>query len=200
MFNGIIENQAKFVEFNKNYLILNFFDLTETQLLKIKLGDSIACNGTCLTVTKIDGNKLSFDLAPETILKTNLSKLQTNDILNIEFPMRIGDKINGHLVYGHIYGLGKIISVTQDNIVTIETEKSVFQYLDYKAPVTINGIALTISDIFVDKLRFSVNIIPFTWSHTNLKFAKVDDLVNIEPDILAVYSIGITKRDAKNSS
>ena len=126
MFNGIIENQAKFVEFNKNYLILNFFDLTETQLLKIKLGDSIACNGTCLTVTKIDGNKLSFDLAPETILKTNLSKLQTNDILNIEFPMRIGDKINGHLVYGHIYGLGKIISVTQDNIVTIETEKSVF--------------------------------------------------------------------------
>ena len=178
--------------------MLEFFDLEDDELFQIKLGDSIACNGTCLTVIRVQDKNIIFDLAVETVLKTNLSKLHQDCVLNIEFPMRIGDKINGHLVYGHVYGVGRIVEILENNIVIIETEANVFQYLDYKAPVTLDGIALTISDIFVNKMQFSVNIIPYTWEHTNLKFAKIGDLLNIEPDILAVYSIGITRRNAKN--
>ena len=196
MFNGIIRNQAEFSEFNteNNILKLDFLDFNQDQINQISLGDSIACNGTCLTVTKIKDRTLSFNLALETILKTNLTTLHQKNLINVEFPMRIGDKIDGHLSYGHIYGYGKIIEIMQDNIIRFETDNAVFQYLDYKAPITINGIALTISNIYAPENQFEVNIIPFTWENTNLKFAKINDVVNIEPDILAVYAIGITKR------
>ena len=197
MFNGIIRNQVEFSEFNKenSILKLDFFDLNQDQINQISLGDSIACNGTCLTVTKIEDSTLSFNLAEETILKTNLTTLHQKDLINVEFPMRVGDKIDGHLSYGHIYGVGKIIEITKDNIIRFEADDEIFRYLDYKAPITINGIALTISNIYIENNQFEVNVIPFTLENTNLKFAKINDVLNIEPDILAVYAIGITKRN-----
>jgi riboflavin synthase len=200
MFNGIIENQAKLISCKNSKLVLELLEPITKPIANIKLGDSICCNGVCLTVTEIFGNSINFDLAPETILKTNLTRSTNESIINLEFPMKIGDEISGHLVYGHVYGLGKLVSISEGNIITIETTQEIFQYLDYKAPVTIDGIALTISDIFVDKIQFTINIIPYTWEHTNLQYAKIGDQLNIEPDILAVYTIGIAKRYGKNSS
>jgi riboflavin synthase len=199
MFNGMIKYQAKFLEFNKqnNTLKIELIDISEDEIKNISLGDSIACNGICLTVVKIEENIFFFNIAPETILQTNIINLKQDDHINIEFPMRVGDKIDGHLNYGHIYGTAKLIDISENNIFLFETKNNVFQYLDYKSPVTINGIALTISNIYTDKNQFDVNIIPFTLEKTNLRFAKINDVVNIEPDILAVYTIGIVRRNGQ---
>ena len=195
MFTGIIRNIGK-IKFINNYSIA--VEIFHNK--KIEIGDSIACNGACLTVVKIDVNLLYFDLAEETIKITNLSLLKADDLINIEFAARFGDKIDGHIINGHVYGTGEIVDIIENNngwIFSFYAPDNIFKYIDLKASIAVNGISLTISNLNIEKQIFEINIIPHTFKETNLHISKIGDRVNIEPDIFAIYAIGIMSRMKK---
>ena len=193
MFTGIIKHLGVLKKIETNRIVI---EIHHEQ--NVEIGDSIASNGVCLTVVKIENSLHFFDLAKETLDKTNLSQLQIDDIINIEFAARFGDKIDGHIVNGHIYGLGIVENIIQNEngwIFSFILPLEIFKYIDYKASICINGISLTISNLNIENHSFEVNILPFTFENTNLQNLKVRNYVNIEPDIFAIYAMGIMKRN-----
>lgn len=157
-------------------------------LADIAIGDSIAINGVCLTVSSIQRDVVSFDVSGETLKSTNLGDLKRGDKVNLEPSLRPDSKMGGHFVTGHIDGIGRIRSRrVEGNAERIEIEASadVLHYLVRKGSVTVDGISLTVVDILED--AFSIVIIPHTASLTTIGFKKIGDTVNLEPDILAKY-------------
>lgn len=153
-----------------------------------KLGDSIAINGTCLTVVEIKGNVLSFDLSEETLGSSNLGELKVKDRVNLEPALRLDDRLGGHFVTGHIDGRGKIRSKTLEGDVykiVIGTEPWIAEYLVEKGSVAVDGISLTVVDVLKD--GFSLVIIPHTARLTTIGFKGPGDSVNVEVDILGKY-------------
>ncbi len=155
----------------------------------VKVGDSIANNGCCLTVVGIDGMKLSFDLLRETEEKTNLHALQTGSVVNLERSLRADSRLGGHFVTGHIDATGtirKFHQVRKDYELIISFPKKYGVYLVPKGCIAIDGMSLTVVDVHPD--TFSVWIIPHTLEVTCLKDRKIGDLVNLEFDLLAKYT------------
>lgn len=153
-----------------------------------ELGDSISINGTCLTVVEKRDNIMTFDISDETLRSTNLGQLTVNDSVNLETSLQLQSKIGGHFVTGHIDGLGTIIS--KDRIgdvfkIAVRTEKSLTDLLVTKGSVAVDGISLTVVDVYKD--GFTVVIIPHTAQMTTLGFKKPGNTVNIEVDILGKY-------------
>ena len=187
MFTGIIENIGKVncieeLSGSKKMLIESILsnDLNPS--------DSIAVNGVCLTVVNVNKKSFEVDVIKETLNLTNLSKVEINHKVNLETCAKIGDRINGHIVTGHIEGIGKIISKETVNIqtdFTIKIDTQLLKYCIYKGSVCIDGISLTISDI--DNESITVSIIPYTLINTILNYKNIGDLVNIETDIFAKY-------------
>lgn len=152
------------------------------------LGDSISVNGTCLTVVEVKGDGLSFDLSDETLRSTNIGRLKIKDRVNLEPALRLDAKLGGHFVTGHIDGVGKIQSKTLTGDVykiVIGTEDRLADFLVEKGSVAVDGISLTVVEVFRD--RFSVVIIPHTASLTTIGVKVPGDEVNIEVDILGKY-------------
>jgi riboflavin synthase len=152
------------------------------------LGDSISVNGTCLTVVEIKGDALSFDLSGETLQSTNIGQLKIKDRVNLEPALRLDAKLGGHFVTGHIDGVGKIKSKTRTGDVykvVITTEDRIAGFLVEKGSVAVDGISLTVVDVFKD--GFSIVIIPHTVGLTTIGFKGPGDAVNIEVDILGKY-------------
>jgi len=153
---------------------------------ELKSGDSVAVNGACLTVTSLSGNLATFDIVAETISKTNLGELKVGDRVNIELPLRVGDRLGGHFVQGHVDGTGTIVDkrdAQPDVIVRIETEPELTQIMIPKGSVAVDGISLTIVE--VGDGWFTIVLIPHTLEHTTLGFKRVGDRVNIEVDMIA---------------
>jgi riboflavin synthase len=189
MFTGIIKYLGSVKENKQNKLIVQIRSDQE-----VNIGDSVACNGVCLTVTKIESDLYSFDLCRETLEKTNLSQLKVDNLINIEFGAKFCDKIDGHIVTGHVHGLGAIQSIEQNDtgwIFSFKPTQDILKYIIDKGSVAINGISLTISSVKKESQSFEVNILPYTFEHTNLKNAKIGDQVNIEPDLFATYVMNI---------
>lgn len=154
----------------------------------LKIGDSVAVNGVCLTVTTKSGQGFTAYVSSETLGRTNLNLLKTGDKVNLEKALRMSDFLSGHIVLGHVDGLGKIRekTVCADSIVCgVEVPPDLSRYLVEKGSVAIDGISLTVNRC--DKNRFYVNIIPHTAQETILKINKIGDTVNIETDILGKY-------------
>ncbi len=154
----------------------------------MRIGDSIAVNGACLTVVEITGTLFSADVSKETVDKTNLVKLRVGDKVNLERPMRLSDRLGGHLVAGHVDAAGVIrglIKKGDASVFTFEAPKEVMKYLIYKGSVAIDGISLTVNE--VQGNRFSITIIPHTAGMTTLGFKKIGDVVNIETDMIGKY-------------
>jgi riboflavin synthase len=154
----------------------------------LKIGDSVAVNGVCLTVTTKSGPGFTAYVSSETLGRTNLNLLKTGDKVNLEKALRMSDFLSGHIVLGHVDGLGKIRekTVRADSIVCgVEVTPDLSRYLVEKGSVAIDGISLTVNRC--DKNRFYVNIIPHTAQETILKIKKIGDTVNIETDILGKY-------------
>lgn len=152
------------------------------------IGDSISINGTCLTVVEIKGQTLAFDLSDETLRSTNLGRLKVTDRVNLEPSLRPNTKMGGHFVTGHIDGVGKIVSRTPEGDmfkIVIGVEQRIAGYLVEKGSVAVDGISLTVVDVFSDS--FSLVIIPHTAKLTTLGFKTVGDTINIEVDILGKY-------------
>lgn len=187
MFTGIITATAKVTKKNltKDGMVLT---VTKPKNWKVKIGASITVNGVCSTLKKMQ-NGLTFEYMPESLMRANLSELQIGSVVNLEQSLTAQDKLDGHIVQGHVDTIGKITSITPEGnsyIFMIEPrEKKHLQLIAEKGSIAIDGISLTVTK--VTKKNFSFKIIPYTWDNTDLSDKKPGDTVNIETDVLAKY-------------
>jgi riboflavin synthase len=161
---------------------------TSLDLDDVRIGDSIAVSGACLTVTAITGRVFTADVSAETLSRTTLQGLTAGDRVNLEKALRVGDRLGGHIVLGHIDGVGRIVEKTprsQSIAFGFEIDPALNRYVVAKGSITVDGISLTVNRC--EKNKFYVNIIPHTAAATTLGFKKVADAVNIETDIIARY-------------
>ena len=186
MFTGIIENMAEVIDVqsNKNNLDILFkCDL----LSELKVDQSISHNGVCLTVADISNDTYLVNVVKETIDKSNFSSLKVGDKVNIERSMMINDRLDGHIVQGHVDQIAKCVSIEEQGgsyNMSFKYEKSDNITVE-KGSICVNGISLTVCNS--KENTFSVAIIPYTWDNTNLKNIKVGDTVNLEFDIVGKY-------------
>jgi len=155
----------------------------------LQLGESVAVNGACLTVVNAAGDAFSFQLGPETLARTNLGNVRLGDRVNLERALRVGDRLGGHWVQGHIDGVATITSRLREGdfeIVTFDCSRELTRQMVPKGSVAVDGVSLTLVDV-VDH-GFTVMLIPHTLSVTTLGFRTVNDRVNVETDILAKYA------------
>ena len=194
MFNGIIFNTGIVESIFKTKNSFEIVLKTKINFHKYEIGTSVACNGICLTMTKIYGDLISFYLSKETLKKTNFNNIKKGNIINIEKSLSYGKKISGHYVQGHTDTTGKILQIFIEGktwVFTFIVEKSFSKYLIEKGSIAINGVSLTISR--VKKNTFEINIIPHTLKLTNLIKLKKNDYVNVELDIFSKYLINLKK-------
>ena len=189
MFNGIIFNTGKV---KKKYIDNSGLILTINSKINInskkEIGSSICCAGVCLTLTKYKNNNLSFYISKETIKRSNLSMLKINDIVNLEKPIKFGDRISGHFIQGHVDTMARVKKIKLSGkswYIDFSLEKKFKKYLINKGSIAVNGISLTIAK--VKKNVFQVAVIPHTLKLTNLIKLQEKDLANIEFDILLKY-------------
>lgn len=191
MFTGIIEGLGNIVAFNKKTSNRSAAKM-KINLGKIakglKVGDSVAINGVCLTAVNISKGITEFEMVGETIKKTNLGSLEHGDKVNIERSLKVGERLEGHFVLGHVDGVGIISKIEKQSNqirIWIKIPKELSKHIIKKGSITLDGISLTVVDALKD--QFSVSIIPHTMQITNLSYKKVGGKVNIETDILGKY-------------
>lgn len=151
-------------------------------------GDSISVSGCCLTVVTLDGDALAFDVSSETLSLTTLGGLRAGDRVNLEPALRLSDRLGGHLVSGHVDGLGTIAASEPDarsQRWTLEAAPTLMRFIAAKGSICVDGVSLTVND--VDGARFGVNLVPHTVAHTTFGDRRVGDRVNLEVDLLARY-------------
>ena len=188
MFNGIIFNQGKIKKIIKRKKGSNLFLKSNLKLSKKDIGVSICCDGVCLTLISLQNRLLEFYLSKETIKRSKFNKINLNDNINLELPLKYGQKISGHVCQGHVdttAKVKKILLVDKSYIYEFIIQKKFQKYLIEKASILINGVSLTISK--VTNSGFQIWAIPHTLKLTNLKDLKKNDIVNIEVDILSKY-------------
>lgn len=184
MFTGIVEETGRVASLSDYRLTVNAQDV----LSDVKLGDSIAVNGACLTVVEFDARSFAVDLAPETLRRTSLGQVKPGNSVNLERALAAGDRMGGHIVQGHIDGAGVITAITPEAdcwIVEIEAPAALTPYIVAKGFVAVDGISLTV--VQITQRRFTISVIPFTMAQTNLRERAAGDRVNLEADILAKY-------------
>ena len=180
MFTGIVEELGKVGSRNGSRLRIN----STTVLEGSDLGASIAVNGCCLTVVATDGSTYwDADVSDETYSRTNLGSLQAGDVVNLERPMALGDRLGGHMVLGHVDAVGHVVSPAPDLVIRIP--RDLMHLIVEKGSITVDGISLTVFDLSADTFR--VAVIPHTTAVTTLGVRKVGDAVNIEMDVLAKH-------------
>src|SRR5262245_18644056 len=188
MFTGLIEDVGRIatLQLSKESAVL----AVETSLpvRSMELGASIAINGTCLTVVKKGKHTFMVDVSPETLNRTSLAMLGIGSLVNLERPLRLQDRLGGHLVTGHIDGVAVVESIEtrgEFTFFTFNVPTQLGSFLVSKGSVAVDGISLTINEC--THRRFAVAIIPFTLEHTNLRARTVGDKVNIETDLVGKY-------------
>jgi len=179
VFTGIVEELGKVAELNGSRLRIS----AQTVLEGSKIGSSIAVNGCCLTVVDLDSNSWITDVSDETFSRTNLGSLRVGDVVNLERPMALGDRLGGHLVLGHVDSVGEIVAPAPNLVVRIS--RDLMHLIVEKGSVTVDGISLTAFNLTDD--TFTVAVIPHTQQVTTLGVRKVGDKVNIEMDMLAKH-------------
>ena len=188
MFNGIIFNQGVITKIVKRKKGINIFIKSNLKLSNNNLGISVACDGVCLTLIGIQKRVAEFYLSNETIERSKFKFLKIKDVINLELPLKYGDKISGHICQGHVDTVGKISilkKIDKSYFFEFEIIKKERKNLIEKASICVNGISLTISK--VTKKGFQIWVIPHTYKITNLSTLKKTNLVNIEIDILSKY-------------
>jgi len=191
LFTGIIEGIGKIEKISKNTKNRSAIQMTVNlgkHAKGLKIGQSVALNGVCLTATKITKSNCIFEMIEETTKKTDLGNLNPGDIVNIERSLKTGDRLEGHFVLGHVDGVGiikKILKRPKEVQVWFEIPKNLSKYVVKKGSIAIDGISLTVVD--VKKNLASVCLIPHTMELTNFKTKHIGDKINIETDILGKY-------------
>jgi len=187
MFTGLIETLGEIAEVKPTTAGFRV-RLTTALSPDLTPGDSLAVNGVCLTVVAADSDGVHLDVSPETIRVSALGSLKRGASVNLERPMRVDSRIGGHFVQGHVDATGSIEELRRDGDcwwVTVKFPPSLAAQIVRKGSIAVDGVSLTVAG--VDDRRFDVQVIPFTWEHTSLRFLKVNDLVNLECDMLGKY-------------
>ena len=188
MFNGIIFNKGLITKATKRAKGINIFVKSDLKLSSKDIGVSVACDGVCLTLITIKNKVMEFYLSNETVKRSKFKYLKIKELINLELPLKYGQKISGHICQGHVDTVGKILDIQKidksylfDFEITSKERKNLIE----KASICINGISLTISKI--TKKGFQIWVIPHTYKLTNLSKVTKGSLVNIEIDILSKY-------------
>lgn len=187
MFTGIIETLGIIKKITKDKENLHITIQSEITN-ELKIDQSVAHNGICLTVVAKDEKLYTVTAIQETILKTNIGNWNVDDIVNLERAMKLGDRLDGHLVQGHVDQIGVCVGVSEQDgswKFTFEYDKNLGNLTIEKGSITINGVSLTVVDSSVNS--FSVAIIPYTFEHTNFKNIKKGTIVNLEFDVIGKY-------------
>lgn len=188
MFTGLIEEIGRVKAISKGERASVLTISASKVLSDVKLGDSISTNGVCLTVVSFTKDTFTADVMPETMKRSNLDRLKMGDAVNLERALRLGDRLGGHLVSGHIDGMGELKSIYEDENaiwLTIEAAPMMMQYVIEKGSVALDGISLTVAATTLSE--FKVSIIPHTKTVTTLHTKKVGDWINVECDMLGKY-------------
>lgn len=188
MFTGIVEEIGHIHHISKMSRAEKLVISCEKVLEGTKIGDSIAVNGTCLTVTAMDGTSFSADVTPETMRRTAFSLFRPGTPVNLERALRLGDRLGGHIMMGHVDGTGRILSMKKDDNavnISISTDRKWMRYIIEKGSVAVDGISLTVAGR--TEKSFSIALIPHTGSETALLLKHPGDLVNLECDYLGKY-------------
>jgi len=191
MFTGIVEEVGRVVSSGTANLVV----AAEQVIQGMALGQSIAVNGVCLTVTRFDSKSFSVDVMPETLSRTNLGGLSPGDRINLERPLVLGGQVGGHLVQGHVDATGKVAAMVWEGdalLITFEAPPEVTRYVVEKGFIAVDGISLTVAAR--DTGSFQVSTVDFTRRNTILGERKVGDRVNLEVDIIAKYVEQFTQR------
>ena len=184
MFTGIVEELGRALSMDSSRLSIT----ASTVLDDSRIGDSIAVNGTCLTITGISEDCLSFDVMPETLRRTNLGALEPGAPVNLERPLTLNSRLGGHIMQGHVDGSGTVVSITPDKdawIMEILPPAELLPYIVDKGFIGVDGASLTVMDRLPE--TFTVSLVIYTWEHTTLSQRTVGKSVNLEVDILAKY-------------
>ena len=195
MFTGIIENLSEIkeiVEEGDNLSISFYSNITD----ELKIDQSVSHNGICLTVVKIDNNIYNVTAIKETILKSSIKNWKVGDLINIERAMKLGDRLDGHMVQGHVDQIATCKKIIEENgswYFDFEYDKSDNLTIE-KGSIAINGVSLTV--VNSNQNTFSVAIIPYTYNHTNFKNISIGDLVNLEFDMIGKYISKIIKNQS----
>jgi len=188
MFTGLIEEVGKILSLKKS---------SQSAVLKVgcqkitddvKIGDSISVNGVCLTVTSFERNTITFDVSAETLRRSNIGNLKTNDFVNLERALKFSDRLGGHILQGHVDTTTKVVGIKKEGtgfVFSFKLPPTYRHLVVEKGSIGIDGISLTIAELYSDS--FSVAVIPHTFENTTLRFRKPGDIVNLEFDIVGKY-------------
>lgn len=192
MFTGIIETLGKVVNVEKEKENIHL-TIKSSITNELKIDQSVAHNGVCLTVVDIKNDEYTVTAIKETLDKTNIGYLKTSDVVNLERAMKLGDRLDGHIVQGHVDETGICTNIKDENgsiVYTFKYNSNKNNVTIEKGSITINGVSLTV--VNSTKSGFSVAIIPYTWDNTTFKNLKVDDMVNLEFDVIGKYVARLT--------
>jgi len=187
MFTGLVESLGKVVSL-KQLGEQARLEITISFASELALGDSVAVNGCCLTVAAADGETVAFDVLAQTLRVTSLGNLSEGSLVNLERALKVGDRLGGHFVQGHVDAVGEIISLEengQDHVVEVSLPAEIHELCVAKGSISIDGISLTIADLKESSAVFWIT--PHTFEHTNLKSAELGSPVNLEGDMLAKH-------------
>lgn len=201
MFTGIIEEIGKVKSIRRGNRSVVLEIGADKVLEGTKVGDSIATNGVCLTVTALGVSGFSADVMPETMNRSNLGSLKPGDRVNLERALCLNGRLGGHIVAGHIDGTGRIVAKTQDeNAVwfTVSASSAILRYIVEKGSIAIDGVSLTVAS--VDETGFKVSVIPHTQEETTLTAKNGGDVVNLENDMIVKYVEKLMKKEEKGLS
>lgn len=188
MFTGIVEEMGAVISLEKTLAGTRMTILASTIMQDLKVGDSISVNGTCLTVVSKGEREFSVEVSPETLSVTTLGLLAAGAPVNLERAMKLNERIGGHLVAGHVDGVGTIRSRRQDGnaiVFAIEAPPEILRYCVVKGSITVDGISLTLNE--VTERGFLVAVIPHTAKATTLGLKQINDTVNLESDLIGKY-------------
>jgi len=188
MFTGIIETTGEVINLRESTPGTYRLEIRTTLAPELRIGDSLSNNGCCLTVVSRTADLIAFDLLAETANRTNLSDRKSGSLFNLERPLPVNGRFDGHIVQGHVDSTARTLTIEehgQDHRIEIELPEGFQQYVVFKGSIAINGISLTVADLTAKS--FVVWIIPHTWSVTNLHQLRAGDRVNLEFDLVAKY-------------
>ncbi|MDW7668496.1 MAG: riboflavin synthase [Bacillota bacterium] len=204
MFTGLIEEVGEITSVTRRGNSAQITVKAPSILQNSKVGDSISTNGVCLTVTEKTSNTYTVDVMPETMNRSNFKNLKYGSKVNVERALKVGDRLDGHMVSGHVDGLGIIIDFREDDNavwITLKADKNLLKYIVEKGSIAIDGTSLTVA--YVDDQSFKVSIIPHTGEATTLLNKKIGDEVNLECDMVGKYIeklLNFKKEETKNTN
>lgn len=197
MFTGLVEEVGEVLEMRRT--ASGGFLKVKTSLGDIKVGDSVAVNGACLTAVETGEGFVSFEISEETFIRTNLGDLRRGDPINLERALKVGSRLGGHFVLGHIDFTSRVLSFHKrgdHRELVLEIPSAHLMYFVEKGSVAVDGVSLTVN--YVKDSKIFINVVPYTYERTNLRYRKVGDRLNVETDVIGKYVVSYLSKEGNS--